>query len=111
MVSIVQTIGVIAAALVSAYAVWASEANRWRDARRAPVERVLEAALRLTEEAVKFKVQPDQGAALEVAKRRLRAEIQIAGVTGFKDTELMAREQTTAAEIASQSEVALLEIG
>ena len=48
----VQTVGVIVATLVSAYAVGSAERNRRLDARRARVERVLDAVIRLADAAV-----------------------------------------------------------
>src|SRR6266566_27941 len=68
--SIVQTVGIIVAAFASAYAVAASELNRRLDARRARVERVLQAMLQLAEAALRMQEMQGQGVAYEVARRR-----------------------------------------
>jgi hypothetical protein len=107
----VQTVGVIVATLVSAYAVGSAERNRRLDARRARVERVLDAVIRLADAAVRTQEEQGQGSQFEIAKRRLRGEIQLAGLRGFEHTELMSRETWKAAEVVSQSDQAILELG
>jgi hypothetical protein len=108
--NIVQTVAIIIAALASAYAVATSELGRRLDVRRRRVERVFEATLALAEAAVRHENIQGQGPALVIAQRRLRAEIQIVGVTGFESTELMIRDAPPDA-IVRQSEAAFVEIG
>jgi hypothetical protein len=110
-VDVVQTVGVIVAASVSVYAVAAVEANRRRDARRAHVQHVLEPVLSLAEAGVKVQEIQGQGAQFQIARLRLNAELQIAGMKGFEHTELMARPQASPSDVVSQSEQAILEIG
>lgn len=109
MLNIVQTIGVIVAALVSAYAVTASEMNRRRGEQRARVERVYAAVLELMEAAVRVQEIQGQGPALEVAKRRLSAELQVVG-RPLVSTDLLVRPTFTPQDIVNQSETAILEI-
>jgi hypothetical protein len=111
MLSVVQTVGVIIAALVSAYAVGATEASRRRDSARVRVERVLEAALGLTEAAVRVQEVQGQAAQFQVARIRLKAALQLVGTSGFEHTELMVRDTATPADISAQGEQAILEIG
>jgi hypothetical protein len=106
--SIAQTLGVIVAALVSAYAVAATETTRRRDAQRARVERVLEAVLELMEAAVRVQEIQGQGPALQVAQRRLLAELQVVGRV-FPATDLLAR-QSAVQGIVDQSEAAIIEL-
>jgi|SRR5665213_2773005 len=109
--NIVQTVVLIVAALVSAYAVYATEENRKQTAQRARVERVHAAMLQLAEVAVNIREgMPGQSAAREVARMRLLAELQIVGFNGFESTELMTRPTFTPEEIASQSGSAMLEL-
>lgn len=110
MLNIAQTVALIVAALASAYAVATSEFGRRLEVRRRRVERVFDATLALAEVAQTAVSVSGQGPALDLARRRLRAEIQIVGVTGFESTELMIREAPPDA-IARQSEVAFIEIG
>ena len=109
MLTIVQTIGVIVAALVSAYAVAASESNRRLGEQRARVERVYEAVLGLMEAAVRAQEMQGQGPALEVATRRLSAEIKVVG-RPLGSTDLLVRPGFTPQDILNQSETAILEI-
>lgn len=111
MLNIVQTVGVIVAALVSAYAVAAAEANRRRDARRQRIERVFDAVLGLAEAAVRVQEIQGQGAQFQVASLRLAAAIEIVGVVGFEHTELMTRETASPADVVAQSKQAILELG
>ncbi len=111
MIDVVQTLGVIVAALVSAYAVAAVEASRRRDARRTHVERVLEAVLSLAEAAVKVQELQGEDAQFRIARLRLNAALQIVGLKGFEHTELLTRPQMSASDVVAQSEQAILEIG
>jgi len=111
MLSIAQTVGIIVAALASAYAVAATEFGRRLDARRARVERVLEAMLQLAEAALRMQEIAGEGVPYEIARRRLDAELKVVGVKGFESTELMTRPTFTAKEVADQSGAAILEIG
>ena len=108
---VVQTIGVVVATLVSAYAVASAETDRRRDARRARIERVLDAALALAEAAIRVQEIQGQGAQFQIARLRLRAALEIVGIKGFEHTELMARESASAADVAEQSKQAILELG
>lgn len=108
MLDILQTLGVIVAALVSTYAVAATEANRRRDGQRARVERVLDAVLQLMEAAVRAQEIQGQGAALQVARRRLAAELKVVGQP-LAATDILAR-QDVPQSIVDQSEAALIEL-
>src|SRR5438034_821580 len=77
MLSVVQTVGIIVAALASAYAVLASEVNRGLDARRAGIERVMGAVLALAEAALLVGEAGHTHAGIDVARRRLRAGIEV----------------------------------
>jgi len=109
-VEIVRTVGVIVAALVSAYAVFATETARGIGARRASIERLLAAVLALTEAAIVIGERSGGGAEFKVAQMRLRAELQPVGVKRFEATDVMAR-PNSASKIAAQGEPAVLEIG
>jgi hypothetical protein len=114
MLDVLQIIGVIVAiiaALASAYAVFSSELNRRLEARRLRVERVLDAALVLTEAAVRTQEAQGQGAAFDIARRRLWGELQVVGIKGFESTELMLRSTLKPGEVVGQSEAAIPEIG
>ena len=111
MLSIVQTVGIIVAALASGYAVAASELSRRLDARRARVERVLESMLQLAEAALRMQEIQGQGVEYEVARRRLDAELKVVGVKGFESTELMTRKSSRPQEVADQSGAAIFELG
>lgn len=99
------------AALAAAYAVLAAEANRRDDARRARVERVLEAVLGLAEGAVRAEEMQGEGAQYRIARLRLDAELKIAGIRGLEHTDLMVRPTATPADVVAQSEQAILEVG
>ena len=107
---VVQTIGVVVATLVSAYAVASAETNRRRDARRARIERVLDSAVSLAEAAIRVQEIQGQGAQFQTARLRLQAALEIVGVKGFEHTELMARESASAADVVAQSKQAVLEL-
>jgi hypothetical protein len=106
--NIVQTVGVIIAVSVSAYAVAASETNRSRAAERARVERVLDAVLQLMEAAIRAQEMQGQGAPLQVAQRRLAAELKVVG-RPFPSTDILAR-QDPPQSILDQSEAAIIEL-
>jgi hypothetical protein len=106
--NIVQTLGVIVAALVSAYAVAASEANRRRSGQQARLERVLVAVLQLMEAALRAQEIRGQGPTLQVAQRRLRAELKVVG-RPLPDTDILAR-QNEPQSIVDQSEAAIIEL-
>lgn len=108
MLTVVQSLGVIIAALVSAYAVVASEMNRRRGGQRARVERVFDTVLQLVEAAVRGQEIEGQDAALQVAQRRLRAELKVVGQR-LAATDLLARE-TAPQSIVDQSEAAIIEL-
>lgn len=110
MVNIAQTIAVVVAALVSAYAVAAAEINRRLSVRRTRVERLLEAVEQLAEAAIRVQEQQGQGPALEVARMRLRMQLALTGVRGFEGTDLLIRDTIDAPGMVRQSEVAILEI-
>jgi hypothetical protein len=100
-----QTIGVIVAVLVSAYAVAASEMDRRRSHQRARVERVLDAVLALVQTAI----ETQQGApAVDIARRRLRAELSVVNLP-LTSTELMTRFDDPTS-IMNQSEAAIIEL-
>jgi hypothetical protein len=110
-VNVVQTIGIIVAASVSGYAVAATEVNRRREARLLRVERVLAAVLELAEAAVRVQEIQGQGARFQVARIRLKAELQIVGMRGFEHVDLMVRDTASASNVVAQSEQAILEVG
>jgi hypothetical protein len=107
---VAQSIAVIVAALVSAYAVFDVESDRRRSERRARVERLLPAVLSLAEVAARASQHSHNGASLEVARRRLNAELAVTGIEGFEGTELMTRPMPEIEGIVRQSEVAVREI-
>lgn len=109
--NIAQTVAVVAATIASVYAVVASERNRRQDARRAEVERVLQAALALVELAMQVGEISGTTSRFEFARTRLRAELQLTGVAGLESTELMTRPTMSAKEIVDQGEAAIIEIG
>jgi hypothetical protein len=101
--NIVQTVALIFAALASVYAVATSEFGRRLDVRRRRVERVFDATLVLSEAAERATRESGQGSAVEVARKRLRAEIQIVGVKGLESTELMIRDGVSFENIVSRA--------
>ena len=111
MLTVIQTVGVVVATLVSGYAVASAESTRKLDARRARVQRLFDATLALAEAAVRVQEIQGQGPQYEIARMRLRAELQVVGVRGFEHTELMVRQQASAADVRAQSEQAILELG
>ena len=104
-------IGTFSLALAAAYTVASAEYGRRLDARREQVERILDATVDLANAGFMWEQVRGQGPPLEVARRRLHAELQMVGVTGYESTELMVRPTAAAKEIVDQSEAALLEIG
>lgn len=105
MVAITQTVALVIAALVSAYAVASSEVSGRRAAREARVQRLMDAVLALAEVAAR-----EDPALVEVARRRLRAELQVTGIEGFWGVELMTRQPIEMDGIVRQSEAAMIEI-
>ncbi len=110
MFNLAQTIAVTVAALAAAYAVALSEVDRRRAERRARVERLLPAVLRLAAAAAEAENEPDAMAQVEMARRWLLAELAIARIEGFEGTELMTRPKLEMDGIVRQSEVAVREI-
>ena len=109
-VDIVQTAVLVVTALASMYAVAAAELGRRLDNERARVERVFDAVLALAEAAITTQEISGQGAQFLIARRRLRAVLEVVGIRGYEHTELMTRETMSAAEVSSQSEQAILEV-
>lgn len=105
-------IGTFSLALAAAYTVASAEYGRRLDTRRQQVLRVLDATLDLANAAATRAqwASESAGASLDVAQRRLWAEIQMVGLKGYESTELMVRPAEPDA-IARQGEAAFLEIG
>lgn len=93
---------------MSAYAVAANEWDRRRAHERARVERVLEAVRQLTQAAIEVPRNPDREAALQVARRQLRAELKIVD-RPLTSTELMTRPDDPQS-ILDQGEAAIIEL-
>jgi hypothetical protein len=110
--SIVQTIALIVTSLAAAYSIVLSEKNRRLDARRARIERLLDVVLNLVGAAAHAHVNLAEGLpAMDAARRRLSAELEVVGVKGYESTELMVREGKPALEILDQGRAAVIEIG
>jgi hypothetical protein len=105
-------IGTFSLALAAAYTAASAEYGRRLDTRRRQVERILDATVDFANAAATQVgwASEAKGAMLDVARRRLHAELQMAGVRGYESTELMVR--TVEPElIVRQGEAAFLEIG
>jgi hypothetical protein len=109
-VNIVQTIMLIAAALVSAYAVASAERNRRLDVRRRPTERVFDAVLALAEAAVHAQEIQGEGCIVPGGALRLESTLEIVGIAGFEHTQLMVRETASSAHVVAQTKQAVLEV-
>jgi hypothetical protein len=111
MLNVVQTVAIIAAVLVSGYAIVVTERNRRLDASHARIERVLAAVIALAEAALRAQMHPEtELPPFQVAKLRLGAELKVVGVRGFEAADLMTRPDQPEA-VVRQSEQAIIEIG